>query len=315
MPKKALLIVDRNPEIRSLLRAALSQRFSVDVATTIVEATAESRHAKHAGFVIDIGASADDELKFLRGMRASGDHRVVVTISANRSRELPALCYEAGADGHVDKTGALIRELRALLPRLLQPFARRDLIPDRTDTTLVVGDATDSLGAAHIAARLPLPKHLVDVAVVSGMLHDVGKLIMAWKLSEQFGKMLVEAQEARLPVHKVEERDIGFSHAEIGAYLLGLWGLPAGIVSAVARHHRPGVEADDQSTFGPPAAEWAEGGPRKALLARTRSAAPVARCGGRLHRQARALRSRARPRLSRSYRCPRAVCGQPLRRR
>ena len=34
--------------------------------------------------------------------------------------------------------------------------AYQDLIPDRTDTTLVVGDAADSLGAAHIAARLGL---------------------------------------------------------------------------------------------------------------------------------------------------------------
>ncbi len=34
--------------------------------------------------------------------------------------------------------------------------AYQDLIPDRTDTTIVVGDAADSLGAAHIAARLGL---------------------------------------------------------------------------------------------------------------------------------------------------------------
>jgi HD-like signal output (HDOD) protein len=29
-------------------------------------------------------------------------------------------------------------------------------------------------------------------------------------------------------------------HAEVGAYLLGLWGLPVPIVEAVAFHHRPG---------------------------------------------------------------------------
>ena len=92
---------------------------------------------------------------------------------------------------------------------------------------------------AQIAARLPVPKHLGDIAMVSGMLHDVGKLIMAWKRSEQFGRILGEARDTPCPVYKVEEREIGFSHAEIGAYLLGLWGLPYAIVEAVALHHGP----------------------------------------------------------------------------
>ncbi len=84
-----------------------------------------------------------------------------------------------------------------------------------------------------------MPKHLADIAVVAGMLHDVGKLILAWKLSEHFEKVLAEAHEARCPVYKVEERTNGFSHAEIGAYLLGLWGLPYTVVEAVALHHGP----------------------------------------------------------------------------
>ena len=40
-------------------------------------------------------------------------------------------------------------------------------------------------------------------------------------------------------LYKVEERENGFSHAEIGAYLLGLWGLPYAVVEAVALHHAP----------------------------------------------------------------------------
>jgi HD-like signal output (HDOD) protein len=92
---------------------------------------------------------------------------------------------------------------------------------------------------AYIAARLPVPKHLAEITVVAGMLHDVGKLILAWKLSEQFEKVLGEALEARCPVYQVEERKNRFSHAEIGAYLLGLWGLPYSVVEAVALHHGP----------------------------------------------------------------------------
>src|SRR5208282_2590469 len=80
---------------------------------------------------------------------------------------------------------------------------------------------------------------LADIAVVAGMLHDVGKLILAWKISEHFEKVLGEAQAENCPVYQVEERLDGFSHAEIGAYLLGLWGLPYTVVEAVALHHGP----------------------------------------------------------------------------
>lgn len=92
---------------------------------------------------------------------------------------------------------------------------------------------------AHIAGRLPVPKHLTDIAVVAGMLHDAGKLILAWKLSAQFEEMLAEAQAEHCAINRVEESANGFSHAEIGAYLLGLWGLPYTVVEAVALHHRP----------------------------------------------------------------------------
>lgn len=91
--------------------------------------------------------------------------------------------------------------------------------------------------AAHIAVRLPVPKHLTDTVFVAGMLHDVGKLILAAKFSERFENTLAEARKEHCPLYKVEERERGFSHAEIGAYLLGLWGPPYNVVEAVAFHH------------------------------------------------------------------------------
>ncbi len=92
---------------------------------------------------------------------------------------------------------------------------------------------------AHIAARLPVPKHLTEITMVAGMLHDVGKLILAWKFPARFKKLLAQVAEEQRPLYKVEEREYGFSHAEIGAYLLGLWGLPYVLVEAVALHHGP----------------------------------------------------------------------------
>jgi HD-like signal output (HDOD) protein/ActR/RegA family two-component response regulator len=90
---------------------------------------------------------------------------------------------------------------------------------------------------SHIAARLPVPDYLKDMAVAAGMLHDVGKLILTWKLPNRAKEQLATAANEHCPLYVVEEREYGFSHAEIGAYLLGLWGLPHILAEAVALHH------------------------------------------------------------------------------
>ena len=47
------------------------------------------------------------------------------------------------------------------------------------------------------------------------------------------------ALENGVPMHEAERQTIGSSHAQIGGYLLGLWGLPDSVVAAVAHHHTP----------------------------------------------------------------------------
>lgn len=92
---------------------------------------------------------------------------------------------------------------------------------------------------AQIATHLPVPRHLTDVVLVSAMLHDVGKLILAWKLPLRLKEALKTSQAEACPLYWVEKRHAGITHAEIGAYLLGLWGLPYAVVEAVALHHAP----------------------------------------------------------------------------
>jgi HD-like signal output (HDOD) protein len=41
------------------------------------------------------------------------------------------------------------------------------------------------------------------------------------------------------PLQDIEEQEFGVTHAEVGGYLLGIWGLPYALVEAVANHHRP----------------------------------------------------------------------------
>ena len=86
-------------------------------------------------------------------------------------------------------------------------------------------------------------------AYIAGMLHDVGKLMLATSLPDRYREAAAYAVAQQIPLHAAETEVFGATHAGVGAYLLGLWGLPAPIVEAVAFHHTP--TRSDLPTFGP----------------------------------------------------------------
>ena len=79
----------------------------------------------------------------------------------------------------------------------------------------------------------------MDQAFVAGMLHDTGKLVLACNFPEAYDQVLQAAQDKLQPVTTAEEANFGANHADVGGYLLGLWGLPAPVVEAIALHHQP----------------------------------------------------------------------------
>ena len=92
---------------------------------------------------------------------------------------------------------------------------------------------------AKIAGALPTPQHLKDAISLAALLHDVGKLVLATRMPAHFSRVLALASDQGRPIYEVEQDILGVTHAEIGAYLLGLWGLPWPVVEAVAHHHVP----------------------------------------------------------------------------
>jgi len=98
---------------------------------------------------------------------------------------------------------------------------------------------------AKIAGRIPAPAAIHGAAIIAALLHDVGKLVLATRSPDHFARALRGAREDRVPVYAAEEALIGISHAEVGAYLLSLWGLPSPVVEAVAHHHHPERLPDD----------------------------------------------------------------------
>lgn len=94
-----------------------------------------------------------------------------------------------------------------------------------------------SLTTAYLARDLVTDPQQAGEAYVAGLLHDVGLLVVAQSRPEQLLELRVEACRTSLPITEIERDVLGAHHADIGAFLLDLWGFPYEIVEAVARHH------------------------------------------------------------------------------
>lgn len=94
--------------------------------------------------------------------------------------------------------------------------------------------------ARVVAEALGSNPETQDAAFTAGILHDVGKLVLASRLQDLYRAALSLAEHGPRNQWEAEKEIIGAHHGELGAYLLGLWGLPANIVEAVAWHHQPG---------------------------------------------------------------------------
>jgi HD-like signal output (HDOD) protein len=101
-----------------------------------------------------------------------------------------------------------------------------------------------SFRVAHLAQRLArlenADKRIADDAFTAGLLHRVGELLLCVHLPERLERVREETAKRGLPQVQVEREELGATHAEVGAYLLGLWGLPQSIVRAVAFYPEPG---------------------------------------------------------------------------
>jgi putative nucleotidyltransferase with HDIG domain len=94
--------------------------------------------------------------------------------------------------------------------------------------------------AREVARAEGLGQKDVEHAGMAGLLHDTGKVVLAGYLTERYREAMTLERDGGFSACDAERQVFGTTHAEVGAYLLGLWGLPDAIVEAVAFHHRPG---------------------------------------------------------------------------
>lgn len=105
--------------------------------------------------------------------------------------------------------------------------------------TLATGSAARAL-ARHL--RLSDP----DEAFVAGLLHDVGKVILAGSDREGYGRLIARARAEQRPLHLLEREVYGVDHASVGASVCRRWQLPDSLANAVAMHHGSAAPASDE---------------------------------------------------------------------
>ncbi len=81
-------------------------------------------------------------------------------------------------------------------------------------------------------------------AFLIGMLHDVGKLILVTNFPGEYEEAIKKANAEAVPLYRAEAEIIGTTHAEVGSYLLGLWGLVDEIIDPIAYHHQPQLSSE-----------------------------------------------------------------------
>jgi putative nucleotidyltransferase with HDIG domain len=113
-------------------------------------------------------------------------------------------------------------------------------VAPRGDTEFSLDDfQAHAMLVARITASILPAGRTQQEAVTAALLHDIGKLVLISDGDRRWVELNQRALAREVPVHVIEAETDGVTHAHVGAHLLSLWGLPDGIVEAVAHHHDP----------------------------------------------------------------------------
>ncbi|MDY6852527.1 MAG: HDOD domain-containing protein [Thermodesulfobacteriota bacterium] len=84
-----------------------------------------------------------------------------------------------------------------------------------------------------------------DDCFIGGLLHDMGKLIMAQYFQDLFVKVWNSMQENKISFFDAEKKELPINHAQLGSELARKWNLPQGLIDAIRYHHTISENAAD----------------------------------------------------------------------
>jgi len=103
--------------------------------------------------------------------------------------------------------------------------------------------------AYNLVNKFKRDKMLLDFAYVSGILHDIGKILFSNVHPDLLNKLRSFSAERKIPKSTLEYLSAGMNHAGIGALIAEKWNFPEELVAAIRYHHNPSAAPEDCRTL------------------------------------------------------------------
>jgi putative nucleotidyltransferase with HDIG domain len=97
-----------------------------------------------------------------------------------------------------------------------------------------------NVAVAMLAKRIALDKkkrNLADLVFTGGIIHDVGKTVLALYVASTFKDIIQSTIENQITFAQAEQQIMGFDHQEIGQIILKKWKFPEVLQNIVRYHH------------------------------------------------------------------------------
>lgn len=156
-----------------------------------------------------------------------------------------------GAQHPINDVAEAVSRLGTTVVRSLVVDAFVKFEDDSAANSVMAQLRTHGLSVASLSREIAKSLHLsakdVDICFSGGLLHDVGKMVLAHSFPTTFELLVRRAAEREVSTYQFESGTLGVTHPEVGGYLLWLWGIPEHLTKIVALHHSPDVGAGPHS--------------------------------------------------------------------
>lgn len=92
-----------------------------------------------------------------------------------------------------------------------------------------------------IARKRNIDQKIHEEYFIAGLLHDIGKIPLNNKFSEEFVISMSESDREQKALYKAEKNVFGLSHSDVGGMIIDAWKLSAGVNDSVTYHHNPEI--------------------------------------------------------------------------
>ncbi|HEX4349333.1 MAG TPA: HDOD domain-containing protein [Verrucomicrobiae bacterium] len=129
-----------------------------------------------------------------------------------------------------------IRQLTMVTPIIedFQRLTKQCAFPWREFWQHCIGTA---ILTREVTASVPGPTE--DHDYVAGLIHDVGKIVMAWSFPDHFAEIHRQALTGTSGISEIEDEVLGINHSELGALYLERHRLPELMIYSARYHHNP----------------------------------------------------------------------------